>query len=201
MTAIRLIARPMLASMFVVGGIDSLTHASGKVPKAEKVTEQVPTLAEKIAPGLPVPTDPATLIRINGATQVLAGLALATGRMPRTSALVLALTLAPTTYAGHPFWAEKDKATKAAQRVQFFKNVSMMGGLLLAGVDTEGKPGVAWRAGHLADHAEHAVRRAAHSHSIVPGGLDVMSYTTRLMPRTSLMMRVATLPMKAMSKG
>ncbi|HET8664986.1 MAG TPA: DoxX family protein [Nocardioides sp.] len=157
MTAIRLIARPMLASMFVVGGLDSLRHASGKVPKAERVTDAVPTLAEKIAPGLPVPTDPATLIRINGATQVLAGLALASGRMPRVSALVLAASLVPTTYAGHPFWAEKDQDSRAAQRVQFFKNVSMMGGLLLAGVDTEGKPGVAWRA----RRAARDVRREA----------------------------------------
>ena len=28
-----------------------------------------------------------------------------------------------------------------------------------------------------------------HSHSMVPGGFDVMSYATRLMPGTSLMMR------------
>jgi putative oxidoreductase len=161
MTAIRLIARPMLASMFVMGGIDSLTHASAKVPKAEKVTDQVPTLAEKLAPGLPVPTDPATLIRINGGVQVLAGLALATGRAPRISALVLAASLAPTTYAGHPFWEEKDKATRSAQRVQFFKNISMMGGLLLASVDTEGKPGVAWRARRAARDVRREARQLA----------------------------------------
>jgi putative oxidoreductase len=174
MTAIRLIARPMLASMFVMGGIDALMHASGKVPKAEKVTDQVPTLAERIAPGLPVPTDPVTLVRINGGVQVLAGLALATGRAPRTSALLLAGSLVPTTYAGHPFWEEKDKGARAAQRIQFFKNISMMGGLLLAGVDTEGKPGVAWRtrraardvrreARHLAKQA-HTEARVARAH-------------------------------------
>jgi putative oxidoreductase len=155
MTAIRLIARPMLASMFVVGGIDSLTNASSKVPRATKVTDQVPTIAGKIAPGVPVPTDPATLVRINGGAQVLAGLALATGRFPRISALVLAASLVPTTYAGHAFWEETDKAAKKAQRIQFFKNISMLGGLLLAGVDTAGKPGVAWRARHTA----HDVRR------------------------------------------
>jgi putative oxidoreductase len=157
MTAIRLIARPMLASMFVVGGIDAFTHAGSKLPKAEKVTDQVPTLAERIAPGLPVPTDPATLVRINGGVQVIAGLALATGRLPRLSSLVLAATLLHTTYAGHPFWDEKDKAQRSAQRNHFFKNVSMMGGLLLAGVDTEGKPGVAWRA----RRAARDVRREA----------------------------------------
>src|SRR4051795_7574558 len=101
MTLIRLIARPMLASMFVMGGVDSLRHASGKVSKAEKVTGQVPTLAQKIAPGLPVPTDPATLIRINGGVQVLAGLALATGGAPGTSSLVVAASLAPPTAPGN----------------------------------------------------------------------------------------------------
>jgi hypothetical protein len=40
-----------------------------------------------------------------------------------------------------------------------------------------------------------------HSHSIVPGGFDVTSYTTRLTPFTSLMMRVATAPIKLMSNG
>jgi uncharacterized membrane protein YphA (DoxX/SURF4 family) len=161
MTAIRLLARPMLASMFVLGGIDALTHASAKLPKAEKVTDQVPTLAERLAPGLPVPTDPATLVRINGGVQVLAGLALATGRAPRLSSLALAASLVPTTYAGHPFWEEQDKAARSAQRVQFFKNVSMLGGLLLASVDTEGKPGVAWRARHAARDVRREARQLA----------------------------------------
>jgi putative oxidoreductase len=165
MTPLRLIARPMLASMFVVGGIDSVTHPSGKVPRAEKVTDQVPGIAEKIAariaPGVPVPTDPATVVRINGGVQVLAGLALATGRMPRLSALALAASLAPTTYAGHPFWEESDRTARAAQRTQFLKNVSMMGGLLLAGVDTEGKPGVAWRAKRAARDVRREARQLA----------------------------------------
>jgi putative oxidoreductase len=158
MTLVRLIARPMLASMFVVGGIDSLRNASGKVPKAQKVTEQVPTIMEKIAPGLPVPTDPETLVRINGGVQVLAGLTLAMGKAPRLSALVLAASLVPTTYAGHAFWEEEDEAGRKAQRIQFFKNISMMGGLLLAGVDTEGKPGVAWRARRAAKDVRREAR-------------------------------------------
>jgi len=38
-----------------------------------------------------------------------------------------------------------------------------------------------------------------YSHSIVPGGLLVTSYTTRFTPLTSLMIRVATLPRNFMS--
>ena len=41
--------------------------------------------------------------------------------------------------------------------------------------------------------------RSHYSHSIVPGGLLVTSYTTRFTPFTSLMMRVAVSPRNFMS--
>jgi hypothetical protein len=44
-------------------------------------------------------------------------------------------------------------------------------------------------------------RLLPYSHSIVPGGLDVTSYTTRFTPFTSLMIRVAVSPRNFMSKG
>jgi len=144
MTLVRLAARPLLASMFVVGGIDSLRTAGAKAGAAEPVTDRLVPLLQKLVPQLS--DDPTTLVRINGAVQVAAGLTLATGRMPRVSSAVLAATLVPTTAAGHRFWEETEPGQKKAQRVQFFKNASMMGGLMLAAVDTEGKPGVAWRA-------------------------------------------------------
>jgi uncharacterized membrane protein YphA (DoxX/SURF4 family) len=156
MTLVRLAARPLLASMFVVGGLDSLRTAPAKAGAAEPVTERLVPLLQKVVPQLP--DDPTTLVRLNGAAQVVAGLALATGRMPRTSSAVLAATLIPTTAAGHRFWEEKDPAKKKAQRVQFFKNASMMGGLMLAAVDTEGKPGVAWRARRAAADVRREAR-------------------------------------------
>jgi uncharacterized membrane protein YphA (DoxX/SURF4 family) len=156
MTLVRLAARPLLASMFVVGGLDSLRTAPAKAGAAEPVTERLVPLLQKVVPQLP--DDPTTLVRLNGAAQVVAGLALATGRMPRTSSAVLAATLIPTTAAGHRFWEEKDPGKKKAQRVQFFKNASMMGGLMLAAVDTEGKPGVAWRARRAAADVRREAR-------------------------------------------
>jgi len=143
MTLVRLAARPLLASMFVVGGLDAIRNAGKKVDAAEPVTDRLAPLLQKVFPQLT--DDPQQLVRINGAAQVGAGLLLASGHFPRLSATVLAATLVPVTAAGHRFWEEEDPQKKA-QRVQFFKNASMMGGLMLAAVDTEGKPGVAWRA-------------------------------------------------------
>lgn len=172
MTITRLLARPMLASMFVVGGVNALRNASSLAPAAAPVTERITPVAEKAVPQAPIPTDPATLVRINGAAQVGAGLLLATGRAPRLASTVLAASLVPTTAAGHRFWEEQDPAARANQKVHFFKNVSMLGGLLIASVDTEGRPGVAWRArraardarreaGHLTATARREARLAA----------------------------------------
>jgi putative oxidoreductase len=161
MTVTRLIARPMLATMFVVGGLDSLRNAKEKADAAAVVTDRVVPLAEKVAPQLPIPSDPATLVRLNGAAQVAAGLLLATGKAPRLSSTVLAATLVPTTAAGHRFWEVEDPAQRAGQKVHFFKNVSMLGGLMIAAVDTEGRPGVAWRARRAAKDARREARHLA----------------------------------------
>lgn len=137
MTLLRVAARPMLASMFIVGGLDSVRNASSKAAAAKPVTDKIVPLIKKVAPQAPVPTDEATLVRINGAVQLVAGAALATGRFPRLASLVLASTLAPTTLAGHAFWNETDPGVRTNQRVHFLKNVSMAGGLLLASLDPD----------------------------------------------------------------
>ena len=67
-------------------------------------------------------------MRANGAAMAGAGALLATGRFPRLSALVLAAGLVPTTYVGHPFWAEKDPAQKRTQRNAFLKNSACSAG-------------------------------------------------------------------------
>jgi len=160
MTVSRLIARPMLASIFVVGAVAALKNTSASAAKAAPVTDKVVPLAQKA--GLPIPQDPETLVRINAGVQIAAGLALATGRAPRLSAAVLAASLIPTTAAGHRFWELEDPAQRGQQRLHFFKNVSVVGGLIIAAGDTEGRPGVAWRARHGVRDARREAKRLAH---------------------------------------
>jgi putative oxidoreductase len=157
MTLIRLVARPMLASTFVYGGVQALRNAPALAQAAKPVNDGIRVFANKVAPSVRIPDDDTTMVRINAGVHILAGLGLATGRAPRLSALALAATVVPTTVAGHPFWQEKDKAARMQQMTHFFKNLSMLGGLVLAAVDTEGKPGVAWRA----QHAVGTTRREA----------------------------------------
>ncbi|HEY0401480.1 MAG TPA: hypothetical protein VGD09_05640, partial [Blastococcus sp.] len=73
------------------------------------------------------------------------------GRLPRLTALALSASVVPTTLAGHRFWEHTDPTERFGQISNFLKNAGLFGGLLLAVVDTEGKPSVGYRA-----------RRAAH---------------------------------------
>jgi putative oxidoreductase len=151
MPLIQAVARPLLSSLFVTAGVNHLRHPEQVAPTAEPVTTK---LAELI-PGLP--KDPATLVRVNAVVQVTGGLALATGRFRRLAALALIGSLVPTTLAGHPYWKEEDPGQKVVQRINFQKNLAMIGGLLLAAVDREGKPSLSWRAKRKAAEAGKAV--------------------------------------------
>lgn len=155
----RMIARPLLASIFVAGGLNAMRNAPKFAAKAATVTDKVTPHLQRLVPVLP--DDPATLVRLNAGVQLGAAGMLATGTMPRTASLVLAGTLVPTTLAGHAFWREEDPQTRAAQRMNFFKNVSVLGGVLLAAVDTDGRPGVAWRVRHAAGDVRRETRRLA----------------------------------------
>src|SRR5687768_12824890 len=120
MTVTRLIARPMLASMFLVGGVNALRNAPALGAKAGPVAEKLVPMVRKVAPSVPIPQDPVTLVRINAVAQLGAAAALATGRAPRLASTVLAASLVPTTLAGHRFWEYTDKEERKQQQLQFF---------------------------------------------------------------------------------
>ena len=60
-----LVARPLLAGMFVYGGLDAFRNPGGKVPRAEKVA---PDIAEAVG----IDADTEQLVQFNGAVQVVA---------------------------------------------------------------------------------------------------------------------------------
>jgi putative oxidoreductase len=157
MKPVRTVARVMLSAIFVTSGIKVLLDPDSKAEPAGRVTDRVGPWLEKIDPRLP--SDTRTLVRIKAGADVVAGALLATGHLTRPAAGVLAATLIPTTVAGHPFWAVP-KEQRDGQRNQFLKNLAMLGGLLLAAADTEGRPGLAYRTTHAVDRSQRRVKRA-----------------------------------------
>jgi putative oxidoreductase len=141
--------------MFLYGGLDEIRNPGSKLDAAEPV---VRTVAKRL--GLEISTRDAVLV--NGFAQLIGGSLLAVGALPRLAAAVLATSIVPTTLAGHRFWEEESEQARRGQRIHFLKNASMLGGLLLAAVDTEGEPSVSWR-------AHHAARRFAQRHPLGVG--------------------------------
>lgn len=128
--------------------LDSSSVATDSVPGTDDATSaahRVSSAVHDVADGKALPVETATFVQANGAVQVAAGILLSTGKAPRLASAALAATLVPTTLAGHRFW-EHEGTERAAHRTHFLKNVGLLGGLLLAAVDTEGRPGLAWRA-------------------------------------------------------
>ncbi len=152
MILVRRVARPMLAAIYVSGGVQLLRNPKSVLPVVDSVLSPI----SRRIPSLP--QDPEQLVKLNAAVQTGGGVLLALGRFPRISALALALTTVPTTLAAHRFWEETDPAQKANQQVHFVKNLGLLGGLLLAAVDTEGSPSLAWRARHARKTTRHAVK-------------------------------------------
>src|SRR5215218_3484390 len=152
---VRRIARPLLASSFVYGGIDTLRNPQSRVPGAAPVVEQITAAADQQLP-VQVPRDVEQWVKIDAGVKVAAGSLLALGKLPRLSALALSSSLVPTTLAGHRFWEHDDPKERFGQTSNFLKNLAMLGGLLIAAVDTEGKPSVGWRAKKTASAAAAA---------------------------------------------
>jgi putative oxidoreductase len=154
---VRRIARPLLAAPFAVLGVDALRNPAPRVAAARPVVEKVAEQADKQLP-VQVPRDAEQWVKINAGVMVGAGALFGLNRLPRLSALALAASTVPTTVAGHRFW-EKEGAERQQQLIHFLKNAGLVGGLLIAAVDTEGRPSVGWRARRAAHRAGDATEK------------------------------------------
>lgn len=156
---VRRIARPLLAAPFVYGGISTLRKPQDRVPGARPVVEKIAGTADKQLP-VQVPKDVQQWVQADAAIKVVAGSLFALNKMPRLTALVLSASIVPTTLAGHRFWEHDDPTERFGQISNFLKNAGILGGLLLAAVDTEGKPSVGYRARKSAKAAALATEKS-----------------------------------------
>jgi uncharacterized membrane protein YphA (DoxX/SURF4 family) len=118
------IGRAALGWVFIQAGAGVLRNPEPPAKKAEPVLSLVRSRAPMSLP------EDVMLVRINAATQVVAGGALSLGITPRLAALALIGSLIPTTAGGHRFWEFEAGDQRNTQRNHFLKNISIVGGLL-----------------------------------------------------------------------
>jgi len=122
---IRTLARPLLAAWFIYGAVESILEPQRRAA----------TAAPLVAPALKeaqIEVSVADLVRAHGVASLLAATSLAFSKNPRTSALALAGLTTFTVALGRPFWREADATKRTESREHFFKNVSLLGGTLIA---------------------------------------------------------------------
>jgi len=119
---ILLIARILLVALFVLFGWSKLTGFSG-------------TIAYMAAENAPLPTVAAVIAVV---MELLVGLAIAVGFYTRPLAYLLTLYTLATAFIGHHYWTMPD-AERMANMINFYKNLSIAGGLLLLCIAGPGK--------------------------------------------------------------
>ena len=112
--SILLIARILVAHMFILTGFSKITDWSGSSAY----------MAQHGLPLIPLLLIGAIVVELAG------GIALAIGFKAKLSAGALALFMIPTTLVFHQFWAAPPEY-QMIQMAMFMKNMSMIGGLLL----------------------------------------------------------------------
>ncbi|WP_194948280.1 DoxX family protein [Actinomyces trachealis] len=154
MDLLRLVARPLLAAPFIFDGINAVTHP---VPHVEKFQVVANGLEKHGLP--PVMDSDATLMaRVSGAVSVLAGLGLATGVAPRTSAALLAALNVPLTLVNHPVWLGASAQVRSQRLSGLTRGAAVGAGLVMAALDRGGKPSLSW---WLANQREHRAELSA----------------------------------------
>ncbi len=114
------IAEVLLAFIFVAGGLSTLRNPGLRAEQIARFRFPFADLS----------------VRVNAVFMVIAGVALALNFHASIASASLAALLVPTTIFGHAFWLERG-AARQAQMAHFFKNLGLLGGLLLVTVIAE----------------------------------------------------------------
>ncbi|GLE52612.1 DoxX family protein [Mycobacterium montefiorense] len=163
---IRRIARPLLSVAFIGQGVESLLNPKSAAEAAAPAVDGLQALPDQVARSMP--DDPQTFAQVTAAVQIGGGLLLATGKLPRLASAVLAVTVLPANFGNYSFWTEADPERKAALRRDFLKDLSLVGGLVIASADTAGKPSLGWRGRRAAERLSERVSSA------LPGSDDAL---------------------------
>lgn len=159
----------MLSAVFITRGVDALRSPKPAADATRPTLEGLSKLPDPV--GTNVPSDAETVARVNAAVQIGGGLLLATGKLPRLASSVLALSVVPGSLGGHAFWQQTDPQRKADERRAFVTDISLIGGLIIASVDTEGKPSLGWRGRRAAHKVTEAVGAALPAGAATGGAL------------------------------
>ena len=117
-----IVARMLVSIVFLLNALGIVDQA---IPAKE--------MAERGAPEALVPL----FMFLGRSVELVAGLALVFGVLPRLAALALLAFLIPATFVSHSFWLATGTPAFQQQLINFSKNLAIWGGLLFIGATAE----------------------------------------------------------------
>jgi putative oxidoreductase len=120
--ALILLARILLMTLFLVTGWQKFSNFSGTVEYMSSIGAPVPTVS--------------TIVSI--IMEFFVGIALTLGVFTRPLALIFVLFTLATALVGHHYWT-MEGAAREENKINFYKNMCIMGGLLLLAITGPGK--------------------------------------------------------------
>lgn len=151
MSLVRSIARPLLAAPFIYEGVQTAR-------RPERVVEILPvSLADLEAQveKTQISASADQLLRATGAVAAIAGTAFALNKAPRLSAAVLLATTTLGLAGRKKVWELRGEEQLEEIR-SIAGDLGLFGGILLAVVDTDGKPSLAYRVDKLIAQGQKA---------------------------------------------
>ncbi len=115
MTALIVIGRILFGGYFIYSGISHFKESKAFTAYAQ-------------SKGVP---QPSFAVLISGVLLIVGGAGFFLNLFIQQSAIFLLIFLIPGTLMMHAFWKEKDPMARMGDRVNFFKNVALIGALLM----------------------------------------------------------------------
>lgn len=167
MSLLRFAGRALFSSYFVADGVQMVVKPDKNANEVSDTIEAIVPIVQSFLPpdvADKVPAQARTWTRILGATQIIGGVAYATGIARRPGAALLSLATLPRVVSAVRAGAE--------DRSDLFVQLALFGGALVATRDTAGRPGLAWRAEQSRKAAEQRVdqsRKSVQQHAEAVG--------------------------------
>lgn len=115
LTAIHILGQILLGGFFIYNGVKHLS--SFRDYSAYAGSMKVP--APKVA------------VIVTGILLILGGLGIFFNLYTQIAIILLVIFLIPTTFMMHAFWKLENPGEKSAQKIQFLKNLALLGAVLL----------------------------------------------------------------------
>lgn len=151
MSLVRRIARPLLAAPFIFQGVRTVMRPEREIDTYPQAFEMVDSTLSQSS--LPDAVDARRVLQATGAVAAGAGLLYATDHFPRAAAATLLVTSTVGWAGRKKVWELSGEELKDEVQA-ILTNAGLLGGVMLAVVDTDGKPSTAYRLHAFVERAQ-----------------------------------------------